>query len=102
MIIAGVAAATQVGAATSSTDHPALPPGPGRDTLLRVCSACHDPDIVAHQSLDAQGWKDTVNTMADRGATATDAELGQITDYLIKSFSPQPPPDPAPLGGQKK
>ena len=70
--------------------------------MLRVCSACHDPDIIAHQNLDAQGWKETVNTMADRGATATDAELAQITDYLIKSFPPKGDSAPPPQGAPKR
>lgn len=63
-----------------------LPPGDGRDLVIRTCSKCHTPDIVAEQTLDAAGWKDLVNQMADNGAQGTDAEFAQITAYLAKSF----------------
>lgn len=70
-------------------DYKDLPEGPGRDVAVRVCSQCHSPEIAAHQNLDAQGWKDLVNQMANNGANATDAEFDTITKYLTASFPPQ-------------
>ena len=70
-------------------DYKALPEGPGRDVAVRVCSQCHSPEIVAHQTLDAQGWKDLVNQMANNGANATDAEFDTISKYLAASFPPK-------------
>jgi mono/diheme cytochrome c family protein len=67
-------------------DYKALPEGPGRDVTVRVCSQCHSPEIAAHQTLDAQGWKDLVNQMANNGANATDAEFDTIAKYLAASF----------------
>ena len=67
-------------------DFKMLPEIPGRDVAVRVCSQCHSPEIVAHQSLDAQGWKDLVNQMANNGANATDAEFDTIAKYLATSF----------------
>jgi mono/diheme cytochrome c family protein len=67
-------------------DYKDLPEGPGRDVAVRVCSQCHSPEIAAHQNLDAQGWKDLVNQMANNGANATDAEFDTITKYLAASF----------------
>lgn len=64
----------------------ALPPGPGHDTMVRVCSACHDPAIAAQQRLSPDGWKELVDQMAARGAKASDAELDEITTYLAKAF----------------
>ena len=52
-------------------DHPNLPDGPGRDVMIRVCSQCHSPDVAANQELDKAGWKDLVDQMASKGATAT-------------------------------
>lgn len=71
--------------ATTGASSP-LPPGPGRDTTIRVCSGCHDPAIVAQQRLSRDGWIELVNTMAARGAKATDAQLDEITTYLATSF----------------
>jgi mono/diheme cytochrome c family protein len=67
-------------------DFKSLPEGPGRDVAVRVCSQCHSPEIAAHQNLDAQGWKDLVNQMANNGANATDAEFDTIAKYLAASF----------------
>ena len=63
-----------------------LPDAPGKELVMRVCSKCHAPDLVSEQSLDAQGWKDLVNTMANNGANATDDEFDQIIAYLTKAF----------------
>jgi mono/diheme cytochrome c family protein len=67
-------------------DYKSLPPGPGRDVTVRVCSQCHSPEIVATQTLDAAGWKDLVNQMANNGAQASDADFDTIVKYLTASF----------------
>lgn len=67
-------------------DFKALPEGPGRDVAVRVCAQCHSPEIVATQNLDAQGWKDLVNQMANNGANASDAEFDTIAKYLATAF----------------
>ena len=69
-------------------EHPALPPGAGRELMIRVCSQCHEPEKVADQQLDRAGWKDVVDQMASKGAQATDPELDQIVDYLANAFPP--------------
>ncbi len=72
--------------AWAQDDYKSLPPGPGRDVTVRVCAQCHSPEIVAQQKLDAAGWKDLVNQMANNGAQATDAEFDTISKYLAASF----------------
>ena len=69
-------------------DHPSLPDGVGRDVMIRVCSQCHDPELAADQQFDKAGWKDLVDQMASKGATATDAEFDQIVTYLATAFPP--------------
>ena len=51
-------------------------------------SFCHDAGIFANQSLDAEGWKETVNQMASSGAEGSDADFAAITAYLTKAFPP--------------
>ncbi len=63
-----------------------FPPGPGRDLTVRVCSACHDLDIVAEQGMSASDWDDMVNLMAGRGAAASVVDQAAITAYLSKAF----------------
>jgi mono/diheme cytochrome c family protein len=79
-----IAAETQSG--SDDDEHPAFPPGEGRELTLKVCSQCHTPEVAADQQLDPAGWKDLVEEMASRGAVATDAELDQIVKYLAKVF----------------
>jgi competence protein ComEA len=70
-------------------DFKSLPEGQGRDVMVRVCSQCHSPEIVAQQKLDPQGWKDLVNQMANNGANGTDAEFDTIAKYLATAFPAQ-------------
>jgi mono/diheme cytochrome c family protein len=77
--------------ATDSNDtHPALPPGPGRDLVVRTCAQCHAVEIVTQQHLGLDGWKKLVDLMASNGAVATDPEFDQITAYLANAFPPLP------------
>ena len=84
--LAAVAQTPPPPSGTPDPDHKALPAGPGRETMIRVCSKCHEPEVAADQQFDAAGWKDLVNQMASNGANATDAEFDEIAAYLTKSF----------------
>lgn len=93
IILTGFAAFGLIGtlaaAAPAPTPTPAdavLPAGPGRDATKRVCSACHSVEIVAQQRLSRAGWNEVVETMANNGAVASDAELATITEYLSGAF----------------
>jgi quinoprotein glucose dehydrogenase len=80
----GAPAVNALAAAPSTQVH--FPPGPGRNLTVRVCSGCHSPDVAASQHLSAQEWNSLVQSMAARGAVASDDEFDQITDYLARSF----------------
>lgn len=73
-------------ASTTASAGNGLPDGPGRETLLRVCSGCHAPEVVAQQRHTEKDWHDLVELMAGNGAQGTDADFTQITAYLAKSF----------------
>ncbi len=77
------------GPALADDDYKSLPPGPGRDVTVRVCSQCHSPEVAAQQSLDAAGWKALVDQMANNGAQASDAEFDTISKYLATAFPPK-------------
>lgn len=93
LIMVGLAAfgwigtiAAAAGAPMTETADSVLPAAPGRDATKRVCSACHSVEIVAQQHLTRDGWNEVVQTMANNGAVATDAELAEITNYLSGAF----------------
>ncbi len=83
-------AANAIASVPSTQTH--LPPGPGHDLTVRVCSGCHSPDVAANQHLSAQEWNSLVQSMAARGAVATDSEYDEITKYLARSFPRSTPP----------
>jgi len=65
-----------------------LPPGPGHDTTVKVCSKCHSPNILVATPRTRQGWEETITKMSGMGAVATDDEFTEILEYLVKNVSP--------------
>jgi competence protein ComEA len=63
-----------------------LPPGEGRETLKRVCTACHDIESIPRLRYSKADWTSLVYSMKDMGADASGAEMDQIIDYLTKNF----------------
>jgi competence protein ComEA len=84
-LLFSVAAVAQQAAQQQPT-HPEFPEGPGKATLLKVCSTCHSPDNVIANGQDRAGWESTITKMAGFGAVATDDEFTEILDYLTKNF----------------
>jgi competence protein ComEA len=66
--------------------NPELPDGPGKDTLVRVCSNCHSPDNVLANGQDRTGWENEITKMAGFGAQGTDEDFTAILEYLVKNF----------------
>jgi competence protein ComEA len=84
--------ATQPAPAQTPADkNPELPNGPGKSTLVRVCSSCHSPDNVLANGQDRAGWEATITKMAGFGATGTDEEYTEILEYLVKNFPASTP-----------
>jgi len=70
-----------------------MPDGAARDLTIRVCGQCHEPNRAASLRLTRDGWEGVVEKMKGLGvsAFATEAELGQITDYLVENFKGEAP-----------
>jgi competence protein ComEA len=90
-LTAGPTYAQQTTQQQQSQVHPELPAGPGKDTLIRVCSSCHSPDNVIANGQDRAGWENTISKMAGFGAVGTDEEFTEILDYLVKNFPANAP-----------
>jgi len=80
-LIAGVALAVG-GAGAEPPGAELLPPGPGREAALRVCTGCHEVEVIAHRTQAQVAWPDIVQAMAEKGAEASPQELAQIAAYL--------------------
>ncbi len=66
-----------------------LPEGDGKAIATENCQACHKLTNLtkAHKSLD--DWKDTVQTMIDRGANVPADKVDILVQYLAKNFGPK-------------
>jgi len=76
-----------ISAAAAPADKPKLPDGPGKETMQRLCSSCHGPEIVLGKRLTRDGWSQIVLNMVQRGAQGTDDEFADIVDYLTNTVS---------------
>jgi len=72
-----------------------LPDGDGKEIATENCQACHKLTNLtkAHKSLD--DWKDTVQTMIDRGANVPADKVDTLVQYLAKNFGPKDASAPA-------
>jgi len=66
-----------------------LPPGPGKEETIRVCSKCHAPELATSQRVGRDQWQATISKMANLGAQASDNEFEAILNYLSANFGPQ-------------
>jgi competence protein ComEA len=66
-----------------------LPAGPGKDVVVRVCTACHDATQFAYARYTPDEWDNEVTKMQGAGAEMTAEEQVAITAYLAKTF-PKP------------
>jgi cytochrome c5 len=90
------AAGTPAAASSSSANAPVvLPDGDGKAIATENCQACHKLTNLtkAHKSLD--DWKDTVQTMIDRGANVQPDQVDTLVQYLAKNFGPKDASAPA-------
>lgn len=63
-----------------------LPDGPGKETVQKICSGCHAPQIVLGHRDTKEGWAQIVSNMVEKGANGTDEEFNTIIDYLAAHF----------------
>jgi len=74
------------GSAADEKEVKALPEGPGKDLVVRVCFECHGAANFRKVRKDEGEWNDSVADMIDRGAKAKDAEVDALVAYLLKNF----------------
>lgn len=77
--------------ALTGTAFAQLPDGPGKDTVVKVCGTCHEPNRAAALRLTREGWEQTVADMRWRGAKGTDEEFATVIEYLVANFLGEAP-----------
>ena len=88
IVVSAIVAWRALYAQTAGT-HAELPDAPGRDTVRKVCGACHPAQVVLGKGMSREQWGNLVSNMVSRGAKGTDAEFAEIVDYLSKNLPPQ-------------
>ena len=63
-----------------------LPEDKNKELYENVCGSCHGADKVIGEQRDRDGWGYTVHVMSQMGAPASEEELDQIVNYLVKYF----------------
>jgi cytochrome c5 len=68
-----------------------IPDGAGKEIVIKVCTACHGVIEFTSQKHTKPEWDEVVDTMAQRGARASDDEFDMIVVYLTKNFGKDAP-----------
>jgi cytochrome c5 len=90
-------AATLPGAAASPAKTVVeLPDGDGKAIATENCQACHKLTNLTKAHKDLDDWKETVQTMIDRGANVPADQVDTLVQYLAKNFGPKDASAPAP------
>lgn len=63
-----------------------LPEGKDKATLQRICTGCHELDVILASRRTAIGWRQNVDDMVSRGAEGSDAEMDGVVVYLTRYF----------------
>lgn len=82
--------------ALPSSAQSSLPDGPGKPLVDKICGACHLTTVLTQNRATKERWEEVVENMVAKGADGTDAELGQIVEYLAKYLGPKPAKASAP------
>jgi len=85
----GVLAAVLVGLLARATAQVALPEGPNRDLVARLCASCHDIEQVVINGRSEEGWSGTIDEMTGYGLRVSPAERALILKYLATYLPPR-------------
>ena len=90
-LMAGSIGATPPAATEGETQ---LRDGPGQDLTVGQCTICHSLEYIPSNApaMNRAAWQKTIQKMKERfGAPLTDAQAGQILDYLTANYSGKGP-----------
>jgi alcohol dehydrogenase (cytochrome c) len=75
-----------LGALPSSAQDATLPDGPGKEVVQRMCTMCHQLNVITPLRMSRDRWAATVNDMMSRGAQGTDQDVQTVVEYLATHF----------------
>lgn len=98
ILAAAALAVGVVGPVFAQAPEDPLPAGPGKDVVLRVCTACHAAEQFAYARYSPGGWDNEISKMQSAGAEMTVEEQTAISAYLAKFLSKADPTPTDPKG----
>lgn len=78
-----------------------LPAGKGRDTFQTLCTACHDIETTINLRNTRNGWLGIIRDMKGNGAEGTEAQFGEVVDYLTLHFGKKEEGSAKPTGATR-
>jgi len=63
-----------------------LPDGPGKGSLQKACSTCHELESVIAARRTKIGWQEIIEDMVSRGAEGSDEEMAAVLSYLTAHY----------------
>ena len=81
-----LAAAVLFSAATSDAQRPSE----GQQLAEKRCQGCHNMRRVQTAAKDADGWRQTIDTMISDGAEVEESEIPVLVQYLTREHGPVP------------
>jgi virginiamycin B lyase len=76
-----------------------LPEGAAKQTVVTLCSGCHDLGRIGNANHSAAEWPNVVNMMIAAGAKLSPSEKDAVTQYLIENYSGKLKPQPVVITG---
>jgi virginiamycin B lyase len=68
-----------------------FPDGPGKDTVVSMCGACHDINRL-RVGYTPEGWRTVMRMMQNMEVPIPKDQWENVTEYLIKNFPERPRP----------
>src|SRR6266566_9104861 len=79
----GIISAAFVAIGARAVAEVALPNGPNRDLVARICSSCHDLGmVVGTGGRSRAGWNGTIDDMISYGLSISSEERTVVLEYL--------------------
>jgi competence ComEA-like helix-hairpin-helix protein len=66
-----------------------LPDGKAKKLIEDTCSECHGLEQVVNNPMSSESWRNTVKSMARKGAKLTPDEIDTVVEYLTVYFAPE-------------
>src|SRR5262245_48286090 len=76
-----------IGSIAAAIGQDRFPESDGKPQVVRVCSGCHDAEIILANLKTPGEWKETLQIMAEQGAEAPPEDWRLIERYIDANFA---------------